>query len=147
MLWSVMRTAIPLVITLTIGTIGGMTYPGGVLAVLWLALASAGVAVMGGLWGSGVMYRAQKQSAGGLVQVGLFIALFLSIGTVPLDLMEGWLPAVARWNPVTPILTLSRAGFVGTNAWSDIWPGLVAIVGSSVLLAWWAARGMRRLNP
>ncbi len=152
MVWSVTRVSIPLVITLTIGTIGGMTYPGGVEAVLWLAVAAAGVAVMGGLWGLGVMYRVQKQSAGGLVQIGLFVAMFLSIGTVPLDLMVGWLPKVARWNPVTPILTLACAGFVGpdpntVNVWSDIWPGLVSILVCSILLAWWAARGMRRLTP
>ena len=116
-------------------------------AVVWLAVAAAGVAVMGGLWGMGVMYRSKRQSAGGLVQIGLFVALFLSIGTMPLDLMEGWLPRVARRNPITPILTLARAGFVGTNDWQDIWPGLIAIAGSSVLLAWWALRGMRGLTP
>jgi len=147
MSWSVIRTAIPLVITLTIGTIAGMTYPGGFMAVFWLAVASAGVAVMGGLWGMGVMYRAKRQSAGGLVQVGLFVALFLSIGTVPLELMEGWLPEVAQYNPITPILTLARAGFVGTGEWDDIWPGLVSIAGSCVLLAWFAQRGMKKLTP
>lgn len=147
MVWSVIRTAIPLVITLTIGTLEGMSYPGGVMAVFWLAVAAAGVAVMGGLWGLGVMYRTKQQSAGGLVQVGLFVAMFLSIGTVPLDLMEGWLPEVARFNPITPILTLSRAGFVGTNAWADIWPGLLSIALSCVLLGWWAQRGSRTLIP
>lgn len=147
MSWSALRTAIPLVITLSIGIIGGMTFPGGFMAVVWLAVASAGVAIMGGLWGMGVMYRTKKQSAGGLVQIGLFIALFLSIGTVPLDLMEGWLPHVARYNPITPILTLSRAGFVGENAWADIWPGLVSIAGSTLVLGWWAMSGLRRLTP
>jgi ABC-2 type transport system permease protein len=147
LLWAAIRTAIPLVITLVIGTLGGMAYPGGALAVVWLAIAAAGVAVMGGLWGLGVMYRAKRQSAGGLVQIGLFVALFLSIGTVPLDLMEGWLPKVARWNPITPILTLARAGFVGANDWGDIWPGLLAIAGSCLVLGWYAARGMRSLTP
>jgi ABC-2 type transport system permease protein len=146
-LWSLARTALPLAITLTIGTLGGMTYPGGPMAVVWLAVAAGGVAVMGSLWSLGVMYRAKKQSAGGLVQVGLFVAMFLSVGTVPLELMEGWLPHVARYNPVTPILTLARAGFVGTGAWSDIWPGLVAIALSSLLLGWFAERGMRTLVP
>jgi ABC-type multidrug transport system permease subunit len=93
------------------------------------------------------VYRLKKQSAGGLVQIGLFIALFLSVGTVPLDLQEGWLPHVARWNPLTYVLGLARAGFVGTNAWADIWPGLLALAGSALLLAWWALRGMRTLDP
>jgi len=147
LVWAAIRTGIPIVITLSIGTLEGMTYPGGVMAVVWLAVASIGVAVMGGLWGLGVMYRAKQQSAGGLVQVGLFVAMFLSIGTVPLDLMEGWLPHVAKFNPVTPILTLARAGFVGTGSWADIWPGLLSIATCSVLLGWWAQRGMKTLIP
>jgi len=145
--WSVLRVSLPLVVTLTIGVLGGLTFPEGVMSVVWLAVASAGVAAMGTLWGMGVIYRTKKQSAGGLVQVGLFIAMFLSIGLVPLEVQQGWLPHVARWNPVTPVLTLARAGFVGDGAWVDIWPGLASIAGSLVLLAWWAARGMRTLTP
>jgi ABC-2 type transport system permease protein len=147
-IWAVLRTAIPLVITLTIGTIGGMTYPGGVVpAVFWLAVASGGVAAMAAFWGLGVMFRAKKQSAGGLVQIGLFVAMFLSIGTVPLDLQEGWLPHVARWNPITPILTLARVGFMGPVDYADVWPGLLSIAVSCLLLGWWALRGMRTLVP
>jgi ABC-2 type transport system permease protein len=145
--WAMVRALLPFAITLTIGVIGGMTFPGGPMAVCWLLVAAFGIAALGALWGLGVVYRLKKQSAGGLVQIGLFIALFLSVGTVPLDLQEGWLPHVARWNPLTYVLGLARAGFVGTNAWADIWPGLLAIAGSAVLLGWWAHRGMRTLDP
>lgn len=146
-LWAMVRAVLPLAITLTIGTIGGMTYPGGVMAVFWLAVAAFSIAGLGSLWGLGVVYRIKKQSAGGLVQIGLFVCMFLSVGMVPLDLQEGWLPYVARYNPVTYILGLARCGFIGTCAWADIWPGLLAIAGSAVLLSWWAVRGMRTLDP
>ena len=146
-LWAMLRAILPLAITLTIGTIGGMTFPGGIMAVFWLAVGAFGIAGLGALWGLGVVYRLKKQSAGGLVQIGLFIAMFLSVGTVPLDLQEGWLPHVARYNPLTYMLGLARCGFIGTCAWADIWPGLLAIAGSAVVLAWWAVRGMRTLDP
>jgi len=146
--WAGMRSAIPLVVTLVAGFIGGMTIPGGFMGIFWLAVAAAGVAAMASLWGMGVTYRVKKQSAGGLVQVGLFVAMFLSIGTVPIDLMEGWLPHVAKYNPITAILTLSRTGFIEpTLQWGDIWPGLIAIFVSSVLLGWYAKRGMKTLIP
>lgn len=146
-LWAMTRALLPITITLVIGTLGGMDYPGGVMAVVWLMVAAFGVAGLGALWGMGVVYRLKRQSAGGLVQIGLFVVMFLSIGTVPLELQEGWLPVVARWNPLTYMLDTARAGFIGTNAWADIWPGLVAIAGSAVLLGWWAQRGMRTLDP
>ena len=146
-LCAMVRALLPIGITLTIGVAGGMDFPGGAEAVLWLMVAAFGIAGLGALWGLGVMYRLRRQSAGGLVQIGLFVVMFLSVGTVPLELQEGWLPHVARLNPLTYILDLSRAGFVGTNAWADIWPGLVALAGSAVLLGWWAMSGLRSLDP
>jgi len=146
-LWAMIRALLPLTITLALGVIGGMTFPGGFAAVWWLAVGAFAVAALGSLWGLGVTYRIQRQSAGGLVQISLFVIMFLSVGTVPIDLQEGWLPYVARWNPVTYILDMARCGFVGTCEWSAIWPGLVAIAGGAVLLGWWAERGWRRLVP
>jgi ABC-2 type transport system permease protein len=146
-LWSVVRTAIPVTICLVLGVIGGLTFPSGALAVLWMTIAAAGVATMAALWGQGVMYRTKKQSAGGMVQIGLFIVMFLSVGMVPLDLQEGWLPKVAKYNPLTPILTLARAGFVYGGDWADVWPGLLSILVCTLLLLWWALRGMRSLVP
>ena len=145
--WSMLRALLPIAITLTIGALGGMSFPGGPMAVVWLMVAAFGVAALGALWGLGVVYRLKRQSAGGLVQIGLFVVMFLSVGTVPLELQEGWLPHVARYNPLTYVLGTARAGFVGTNAWSDIWPGLVALAGTAVVLAWWMVRGMRTLDP
>lgn len=146
-LWSDVRTAIPVSICLVLGILGGLTFPAGVVAVLWMVVAAVGVSTMAALWGQGVMYRTRKQSAGGLVQIGLFIVMFLTVGMVPLELQEGWVPKVARFNPITPILTLARAGFVYDGAWSKVWPGLVSIAACTAALAWWALRGARRLVP
>lgn len=144
-LWAILRAFIPITITLVAGTLGGLTYPDGLLAVWWMMVAAWGVAAMGTLWGLGVIYRTKSQAASGLVQVGLFAAMFLSVGMVPLEVQTGWLPHIARFNPVTAILTMSRTGFMGEAQWSEIYPGLAWIAASLLLLGWFAARGMKTL--
>lgn len=74
------------------------------------------------------------------------MALFLSTGQVPLDVMEGWLEHVARLNPMTYVLDLARQGFIGEITWADTWPGLVVIVASAAAFGLWSHRGLRRLT-
>ena len=98
------------------------------------------------LWGLAVVYRIRSQQAGPLIQVGVFVTLFLSIGQVPLAVMTGWLHALARVNPATNILRLARQGWIGDPTWSRTWPGLVAIAALTVLLGIYALRGFLALN-
>lgn len=141
------RTIIPVCIVLVIGGIGGIAIPGGMPAVAMLLVGAWGVAAIAALWGMGVTYRIQKQSAGGLVQVGVFIAMFLSIGMMPVDLMQGWLPHVAKYNPLTYIMELARQGFIGEVAWSSTWPGLVSIAAAVTFFAVFAWRMFQRVTP
>jgi ABC-2 type transport system permease protein len=145
--WAIIRSFIPITITLVVGTLRGLTYPGGIAAVWWMMLAAWGVAAMGTLWGLGVVYRTKSQASTAIVQIGIFAAMFLSVGMVPLDVQTGWLPHVARFNPVTAILTMARTGFLGQPDWADILPGLGWIAASVLLLGWFAARGMKTLVP
>lgn len=147
LLYSALRSFLPLVVVLLLGLPLGLTFPGGPVAVLWLAVASVGVAAAAGLWGMGITYRLRSQSAGALAQVGIFVVLFLSEGQTPVELQSAWLPHVARFNPLTPVMRLARAGFVGDATWAEVWPGLAALVISLALLAWFAARGFRKLLP
>lgn len=75
------------------------------------------------------------------------MALFLSTGQVPLDVMEGWLHDVAAVNPFTQILELVRQGFLGPVTWGSTWPGLAALAGTWAVLGIFAARGFRKLIP
>jgi ABC-2 type transport system permease protein len=141
------RGLFPLVTVLPVGLLAGARVPGGAAGVAILALASVATAALGALWALGVVYRLQSQRAIGLVQVGIFATLFLSIGQVPLDVMEGWLHGAARLNPATNVLRMARQGFLGDVTWAETWPGLVAVAGMAVVLALFAARGFRRLQP
>lgn len=144
---SLVRSSVAFVLVLLVGAFGGMAVPGGLLGVGLLWVTGLGVATAATLWGLGVVYRIQTQNAGPLMQVGMFVTLFFSTAQVPIDVMTGWLHAVARVNPMSNVLRLARAGFIDTAPWELIWPGFVAIAGLWVVLGLFAATGMRRLVP
>jgi hypothetical protein len=48
---------------------------------------------------------------------------------------------------MTNILRFARQGFIGDVTWHDTWPGVLAIVVSSLALGALALRGLRRLLP
>jgi hypothetical protein len=48
---------------------------------------------------------------------------------------------------MTNILALSRQGFIGDVTWAQTWPGLIALVGSTVVLTLFALRGLRSIVP
>ena len=81
------------------------------------------------------------------MQVGIFVAMFLSVGQVPLDVMEGWLHTVARLNPMTNMLRMARQGFVGEITWHDTWPGLLVTARSGrPAFGAWAYAGLQQAN-
>jgi ABC-2 type transport system permease protein len=147
LLYSTVRSFLPLLIVVPIGLLGGARFEGGWLGFVALAFAAVGTALLAALWGLGVTYRMRSQRAGPLVQAGIFVAIFLSAAQVPLEVMTGWLEWVARRNPFTYVLRLARQGFLGEVSWADTWPGLVAFAVGGVLLAWFAWRGFKRLVP
>jgi len=145
--YSALRAFVPTVIVVSAVLLTGATVPGGVLAIAVLLLAAMGVAVSAGLWGLGVVYRTRTQRSGGLIQVGIFSAMFLSVGLVPLSQMEGtWLYWAARVNPITAVLGMARSGFVGEVTLDAVLPGVGALVAMIGLLGWFAWRGFRRLE-
>lgn len=143
---SLVRSTFPLVTVLPLGIALGADWPGfGGLVVL--ALTGALFACCTGLWALGVVFRLKNQRSLGLVQVGIFATLFLSIGQVPLAVMEGWLHGAARVNPTTNLLRMARQGFLGEGVtWSLTWPGLVAAAGLLTALGLFAWTGLRRLD-
>jgi ABC-2 type transport system permease protein len=89
--------------------------------------------------------------AAAVMQLTVFVVLYLSSAQMPLALISGWLHTVARVNPMTNILRLAREGLVtsasgGNVAWSNTWGGLVAIVALSALTLMFAWRSLDRLS-
>lgn len=143
----VVRSTFVFGLVMVVGVLGGMQLPGGAagLALVWAT--GLGVATASTLWGLGLVYRIQSQNAGPLMQVGMFVTLFFSTAQVPLNVMTGWLHAVARVNPMTNVIRMARSGFLGTPSWDAIWPGLLALALFFAVLGAFAGSGLRRLVP
>jgi ABC-type multidrug transport system permease subunit len=141
------RAVIPFALVLPVGMIAGARVRGGVPGALMLLLAAEGTALIGAGWAIGLALRAKSMQIAPLMQMGIFLAVFLSTAQVPLTVMTGWLHQVARVNPMTNILALSRQGFIGDVTWGQTWPGLIAMAGGIVVLGLFAVRGLRGLVP
>jgi ABC-2 type transport system permease protein len=77
-----------------------------------------------------------------LMQVPMFVALFLAPVFVPRALLTGWLHSVADVNPVTVVLEAGRGLLIGQPVRVALAFGLTSAI--TVLLALWALRGLRR---
>lgn len=141
------RCLLPVLLVTPIAFIGGARLTGGLIGFVTMLVAVEGVAVIAALWGLGLAFRLKTQRSASLIQVGVFVSFFLSVGQVPLDLLTGWLQTVATYNPMTYILDLSREGFLdGGVSWNDTWPGLVCIAAMVLVLGAWAWRGANKLT-
>ena len=139
------RAVLPFVLVLLIGMVGGMSLPGGVLGLVSLLIASVAISAIGCMWGLGLAYRFKTMAAAPLMQVGVFVLVFLSATQVPMRGLSGWLHTIARVNPATNLLRLGRQGFLGHVTWHDTWPGLLSAAGFGVVAWIFAERGLRRL--
>jgi ABC-2 type transport system permease protein len=135
LLYSVTRSVPPLLIVLAASFVIGADMPGGVLGFVMVFIGATGGALVLGAFGMFVVLRTGNFKAMNLVQMAAFMLMFPSIGQVPMALLDGWMHAVARVNPVTNLLRLTRQGFLGDVTWAQTWPGLLVIaIGFAVFM-------------
>src|SRR5258708_20586415 len=92
------------------------------------------------LWACGVAMFLRTEQAGALIQMPVFIVLFLAPVYVPLPLLTGWIHSVARLNPATPLLEAGRGLLAGSPVRVALAFGLLA--GGAALTAIFARRGL-----
>ena len=94
------------------------------------------------LFAAGVAFRARTIQAGPAMQMPVFIVLFLAPVFVPLELVGGWVHAVAQVNPITAIVEGGRDLISGQSFPA----GAAFAIALALPLAFsvWAVRGMRR---
>jgi ABC-2 type transport system permease protein len=147
LLASLVRATITFAIVAGFGLLLGADMPAGALALVMLWVGALGIAFCATGWALGVVYRMPDQRSGPLLQIGIFFAMFLATGLVPLDAMTGWVKPVAAVNPITQVLDLARQGYIGDLSWGETWPGLVALAAVGAVLWTFAATGLRKLTP
>ncbi|MEY4657061.1 MAG: hypothetical protein RL073_1288 [Actinomycetota bacterium] len=134
-----------------IGILLGARFTGGILGVVTLFAAALGVSTIAAGWGLGLAFRFGDMRAAAIMQLTMFVFMYLSTAQMPMPLLQGWLHDVAGINPMTNILRLARQGLVspqnvGYMAWDNTWGGIVAIAFMASLTLTFARRGLNKLD-
>jgi ABC-2 type transport system permease protein len=93
------------------------------------------------LWGTGISMRFQTLQAGPVMQIPVFLILFLAPVYVPLELLRGWIHSLASINPATALVEAGR-GFISGESTVV---GLAYLAGFALvaLMLVWALTGLR----
>jgi ABC-2 type transport system permease protein len=123
------------------GLISGMQVDGSIGDYGGLLLLALTISATSTLWAAGIAMRLRTMQAGPLMQMPIFIALFLAPVYVPLHLVAGWVHDVAVYNPFTALLETAR-GFVSGE------PTKVLLTTACLILLFtitvlWARGGLR----
>ncbi|MFM1838611.1 MAG: ABC transporter permease [Ilumatobacteraceae bacterium] len=148
---TLVRVVMMTTIVIVIGIALGARFTGGVLGILCLYAAALGLSTIGAGWGLGLAFIFKDMRGAAIMQLSIFLVMFLSSAQVPLNVMDGWLHTVARINPATNILRLARVGLVNESnadhlSFNAVWGGIVAIVVMGGLSLGFALRQLRKLS-
>jgi ABC-2 type transport system permease protein len=125
-----------------VALVAGMQVGGGGVDVFGLFALAALVNVAATLWSAGVAMRIRSMQAGPLMQMPVFLVLFFAPVYVPLDLLDGWIHAIARVNPATRLIEAARSLISGEP--SEVALAFAAALGLIALFALWSLRGLRK---
>ena len=92
------------------------------------------------LWACGVAMFTRTEQAGALIQMPVFLLLFLAPVFVPIDLLTSWIHDVANLNPVTTVLEAGRGLLAGSPV--KVALAFTALAGGAALMAAFARRGL-----
>jgi ABC-2 type transport system permease protein len=135
------RAAFTMVVITAVALITGMQIDGSGVDLFGLYGLALVVYLAASLWAVGVALRVRTIQGGPLMQVPVFLTLFLAPVYLPLSLLSGWIHSVASVNPATAFLDAGRdliAGRAsGIGVAFAIGLGLVAVFGL------WSLRSLR----
>jgi ABC-2 type transport system permease protein len=136
------RTLLVWVVLVVVALVAGMNVDGGGLDLFGLFGLGLLVNLAATMWATGVALRVRSIQGGPLMQMPVFLVLFLSPVYVPLDLLSGWIHSVASVNPVTALLEAGR-GFISGEP-TTVAVAFAAGAGLVALFSLWARGGLRR---
>jgi ABC-2 type transport system permease protein len=139
---ALIRTMVTLTAVTLIGLAVGMNIDGGGLDVFGMYALAAILNVTGLLFSAGVALRFRSLQATPLMQVPVFLFLFLAPVYVPRDLLGGWVHAVAPFNPATHLMETLRDLIAGTGSEYLATLGIIAALLGALFV--FAMRGLRQ---
>jgi ABC-2 type transport system permease protein len=120
--------------------IAGMNVDGDGIQLFGLLGLGVAMNLVAALWACGLAMFLRTEQAGAVIQMPVFVLLFLAPVFVPLSLLTGWIHAVAKLNPVTVVLEAGRGLLAGSPVKVAIAFAALA-VGTSLMVAF-ARRGL-----
>ena len=122
------------------GLVAGMNVDGHGVQLFGLFGLGVGMNFAAALWAIGIAMFLRTEQAGPLIQMPVFVALFLAPVYVPLPLLTGCVHEVSRLNPVTVVLEAGRGLFAGSPV--KVALSFALIASAAALLAVFARRGL-----
>jgi len=138
---ALLRWTITATLLTVIALAAGMQVGGGPVEIVGLYTLAAIMNLCGFLWAGGIAMRLRTIQAGPLMQMPVFLLLFIAPVYVPLALLGDVLHAFARFNPVTYALESGRGFLAGDPTHVALGFGLPLL--AAVALSVWAFRGLR----
>lgn len=142
---AMVRAALTIVFVTIVALATGLELAGSAWQIALLFLLALVSNILGSLWALGLALRFQSLSVAPIMQIPVFVLIFLAPVFVPLELLTGWIRRIADVNPVTFLLEAGRALLAGEPgpigaAW------LVVLLGGMLLGAWsvWGLRAAER---
>jgi ABC-2 type transport system permease protein len=136
------RWAITATVLTAVALLAGMQIGGSGVDLFGLYGLALILNVCGVLWACGVAMRLRTMQAGPVMQMPVFLALFFAPVYVPLDLLQGWLEAVASVNPLTSLLEAGRSLIAGEP--TGVALAFTIALGLVAGFGLWAITGLRR---
>jgi ABC-2 type transport system permease protein len=136
------RAVITWGVLVTVALAAGMRIDGGGVDLFGLFALALVVNLATTLWATGVAMRIRSIQGGPVMQMPVFLILFLAPVYVPLKLLTGWIHAIASVNPATALIQAGR-GFISGDP-THVALAFAVAAGLVALFALWARGGLRR---
>jgi ABC-2 type transport system permease protein len=136
-----LRLFVVWIIITGVSLLAGMEVHGSGLNIVGIFSLAALANIAALLFSAGIALRFRSLQAGPLMQMPVFIVLFLAPVYVPQKLLSGWIEPAASVNPVTASLNAARSLMAGEP--SGILLAYGVALGLIALMGIWAIRGLR----
>jgi ABC-2 type transport system permease protein len=136
------RALITFSVVTIVGLAAGMNIDGSGIDLFGLYGLAVIVNVVGLLFAAGIALRFRSLQATPLMQVPVFLFLFLTPVYVPRQLLAGWVHAVSGWDPATHVIEAGRDLLAGQATDYLATLGIMLALTAAVLV--FALRGLRK---
>jgi ABC-2 type transport system permease protein len=137
---ALLRWALTGTIVTIAALIAGMNVAGNGIQLFGLLALGVAMNLVAALWACGVAMFLRTEQAGALIQMPVFVLLFLAPVYVPITLLTGWIHDVANLNPVTAVLEAGRGFLAGSPV--KVGLAFAGLAVAAALMATFARRGL-----